>query len=243
MEFKDKVVLITGASSGIGAEAAKLFAKEGAIVIINYLKSENEAKKVLEEVKKDSDGMIIKCDVTKEQSAQQMIDEVLTTYSRIDILVNNAGGYFDGDEWNGSSAIWKDSLNLNIVSTLNVSKFVAQHFLKSQSGIIVNIGSRYANMGHYDTITYAAAKAAILNITQAYAQLLSPFGRANSVSPGATDAGYWKRAPKEELEAVTANSPHKRLIKPEEIAQTILFAASERSTMITGQDFLVDGGK
>jgi 3-oxoacyl-[acyl-carrier protein] reductase len=115
--------------------------------------------------------------------------------------------------------------------------------LESKSGIIVNIASRYGRMGHFDTITYAASKAAILNITQAYSKLLSPFRRVNSVSPGATDAGYWKTAPKEELEAVRSKSPHKKLINPKQIAETILFLAEEKSKMINGQDILVDGGK
>ncbi len=137
----------------------------------------------------------------------------------------------------------KESLDLNIISTLNVSKYVSQKFIESKSGIIVNLASRYARMGHFDTITYAASKAAILNITQAYSKLLSPFGRANSVSPGAADAGYWKTAPKEELEAVKSQSPHKKLISPKQIAETIIFLSSEKSKMINGQDLLVDGGK
>ncbi len=243
MGFKNKIVLITGASKGIGAETAKLFAKEGAIVIINYSKSDELAKEVLEDVKKHSDGMIINCDVTDENKVKEMIDTIINTYSKIDILINNVGGYLDGDEWNGDSNLWKKSLNLNIIATLNVSKYVAQEFLKSKSGIIVNIASRYARMGHFDTITYAASKAAILNITQAYSKLLSPFGKANSVSPGATDAGYWKIASKEELEAVKSKSPHKKLISPKQIADTILFLSSEKSKMINGQDLLVDGGK
>lgn len=243
MEFKNKVVLITGASKGIGAETAKLFAKEGAIVIINYYKSEESAKTVLKDVEKYSKAMIIKCDVTNENEVKKMIDKIIEKYSKIDILVNNVGGYLDGDEWNGDSNLWKKSLDLNLISTLNVSKYVAQEFLELKSGIIVNVASRFARKGNFEEITYGASKAAILNITQAYSKLLSPYGRANSVSPGATDAGYWKRAPKGELEEVVSKSPHKKLIDPQEIAKTILFLSSEKSKMINGEDILVDGGK
>ena len=242
MELKNKIVLVTGASTGIGAETAKLFAKEGAIVIINYLNSETSAIKVLESVQRYSEGIIVKCDVTNEEEVKKMVNDIIIKYSKIDILVNNVGGYLEGDEWNGNSNIWEESLNLNIISTLNVSKYVSQEFLKLGSGVIVNVASRYARMGHYDSITYAAAKAAIVNITQAYSKLLSPLGRANSVSPGATDAGYWKVAPKEEIEIAKSKSPHNKLIDPKHIAEVILFLASEKSKMINGQDILVDGG-
>lgn len=243
MEFENKIVLITGASKGIGAQTAKLFAKEGAIVIINYYKSEELAKDILENVKKHSSGMIIKCDVTNEGEVKEMVDKIIQNYSKIDVLVNNVGGYLNGDEWNGDSNLWKKSLDLNITSTLNVSKYVAQEFLKSNSGIIVNVASRFARMGNFEEITYGASKAAILNITQAYSKLLSSYGRVNSVSPGATDAGYWKRAPKDELEEVVSKSPHKKLVNPQDIAETILFLSSKKSKMITGEDILVDGGK
>ena len=243
MEFTDKVVLITGASKGIGAAAAELFAQRGAKVVINYRSSDDAAKDVLNKVQKYSDGMLAKCDVTKEKDVERMVEEIMSTYSHIDILVNNVGGYIDGDEWNGPSEVWEQSLKLNVLSTLNVSKYVAAEFIKAESGVIVNIASRYAQMGSYDSITYAASKAAILSITKAYSKLLSPFGRANSVSPGATDSGYWKIAPADELKSVIANSPHKRLIKPMEIAEVILFMASDKAKMITGQDILTDGGK
>ncbi|MFZ2193364.1 MAG: SDR family oxidoreductase [Candidatus Moraniibacteriota bacterium] len=243
MEFKNKIVLITGASQGIGAETARLFAKEGAIVVVNYLSSDKLAEEVLKDVKKVSDGIAIKCDATNEKDVKEMIARIISTYSKIDILVNNVGKYLDGDEWNGDSNVWRESLNSNVISTLNVSKYVAKEFIKQRSGIIVNLSSRYARMGAFDTITYAASKAAILNITQAYSKLLSPFGRANAVSPGATDAGYWKRAPKQELEEVKSRSLHKQLITPRQIANTILFLSSDKSEMITGQEILVDGGK
>jgi NAD(P)-dependent dehydrogenase (short-subunit alcohol dehydrogenase family) len=236
MEFTNKVVLITGASSGIGAATAILFAKQGATVIINYLKSESLATDVLEEVKKYSDGMIIQCDVTNEKQVQHMIESIIQIYSKINILVNNVGGYIEGDEWDGEATTWQKSLTLNVLPTLIVSKYVAKEFIQSNTGVIVNIASRFAHSGDAETITYAASKAAILSITQAYSKLLSPFGRANSVSPGATDAGYWKTAPKEEVEALGS----KKLISPEVIAEAIVTLCSEQSAMINGQDILVN---
>jgi 3-oxoacyl-[acyl-carrier protein] reductase len=240
MRFKDKVVLVTGSSRGIGKAIALLFAKEGAKVIVNYSKSEKEANEVLKEIKKLSDGIAIKCDVSNETEVKNMINKIIKEFGKIDILVNNVGKYSDGDEWNGTSKIWEKSIKDNIISTLNVSKYVTEIFIKQKSGAIVNISSRFSVSGQYDAIAYAASKAAIVNITQAYSKLLSNFGRANSISPGPVKAGYWLRAPKEELEQTVNSMPNKRLIEPEEIAEKVLFLASDESKDINGQNILIN---
>jgi 3-oxoacyl-[acyl-carrier protein] reductase len=241
--FQNKVVLITGSSKGIGKATAILFAKEGAKVIINYSKSEKEANETLLQVKKLTDAIVVKCDVSDEKQVEKMIKTIVQKFGRIDILVNNAGYYFDGDEWNGTSDIWEKTLKTNLISVMNVSKYVAQIFQKQKSGIIVNVSSSYSIRGHYESLTYAASKAGVVNVTQAYARLLSPYGRANAVSPRAVRAGYWLRAPKEELKETIAISPAKRLIEPEEVAEVILTLASDKSSKITGQNVVVDGLK
>ncbi len=243
MKLKDKVVLITGSSKGIGKATALLFAREGAKVIINYSKSEKEANEVLKEIGKISDSIVIKCDVSNESEVKKMFEKIIKKFGKLDILVNNAGVYIDGDEWNGSAEIWVETLKQNLISAMNTSKYASEIFQKQKSGVIVNIASRYSVSGKYDSLAYSASKAGIVNITQAYSKLLSPFGRANAISPGATKSGYWLRAPKEEVEANIASSPLKRLIEPEEIAKISLFLASDDSKAITGQNFLADGGK
>lgn len=243
MKLKDKVVLITGSSKGIGKATALLFAREGAKVIINYSKSEKEANEVLKEIGKISDSIVFKCDVSNESEVKKMFEKIIKKFGKLDILVNNAGVYIDGDEWNGSAEIWVETLKQNLISAMNTSKYASEIFQKQKSGVIVNIASRYSVSGKYDSLAYSASKAGIVNITQAYSKLLSPFGRANAISPGATKSGYWLRAPKEEVETNIASSPLKRLIEPEEIAKIALFLASDDSKAITGQNFLADGGK
>lgn len=240
MEFKDKVVLITGSSRGIGKATALLFAKQRAKIIINYSKSEKEAQEVLAELKKITEAIAIKCDVSEEKQVKVMFEEIIKTFGKLDILVNNAGAYIDGDEWDGSSEIWKETLKLDLISVMNVSKYAAKIFLKQKKGIIVNVSSRYSFSGVFDSIAYSASKAGIVNVTQAYAKLLSPFGRANAISPGATKSGYWLRAPKEELASQIASSSRNKLIEPEEIAEKILFLASEKSSNLNGQNILFD---
>ena len=240
MKFKDKVVLVTGSSKGIGKAIALAFAKEGAKVVINYNKSEKEANEVLEQINKLSSGIVIRCDVSKEKAVKDMIKSIMKNYGRIDILINNAGHYIDGDEWNGSSKIWKETFEQNIIPALNVSKYVAEVFIAQKSGAIVNISSRYSLSGVYDSIAYSASKAGIANITQAYSKLLAPFGKVNTISPSAVRAGYWLRAPKDELENQIASMPNKKLIEPEEIANLALDLCSETSKR-TGENILVDG--
>jgi 3-oxoacyl-[acyl-carrier protein] reductase len=238
MKFKNKVVLITGSSRGIGRATAIMFSKEGAKVVVNYSKSEKEAKEVLNEVKKYSDGIIIKCDVSNEKQVEKMFKKIINKFGKLDVLVNNAGVYIDGDEWNGEAKIWEETLRKDLISVMICSKFAAQIFLKQKYGVIVNISSRYSISGRFDSLAYAAAKAAIVNITQGYASLLNKFGgKANAISPGAVKSGYWLRAPKEELEA------QGKLIEPEEIAKEVLFLASDNAKEINGKNILIDKGE
>ncbi len=240
MKFQDKVVLVTGSSRGIGKAIALAFAKEGAKIVINYSKSEEEARQVLSQVKKLSEGIVVSCDVSNEERVKIMIETVIKRYGRLDILINNAGSYIDGDEWNGSSKIWEKTLKQNLISAMNTSKYAAEIFQKQKSGVIVNIASRHSTAGQFEALAYAASKAGMVSITEAYAKLLAPYGKVNAVSPSAVNSGYWLTAPKEELEATVAKMPSKKLIEPEEVAELVLSLCTEESK-VTGQNILFEG--
>jgi NAD(P)-dependent dehydrogenase (short-subunit alcohol dehydrogenase family) len=122
---------------------------------------------------------------------------------------------------------------------MSISKYVIDIFQKQKSGIIVSVASRQGKSGNSDAFSYGAAKAGVINITQSYAKLLVPFGRANSVSPGAVNSGYWLTAPKEEIEDDLKIEPFHKFSEPEDVAETILFLASDKSSMITGQNVSV----
>lgn len=243
MSFKDKVVIVTGSSSGIGQQTAIHFAQEGANVVINYKTNRQGAQDTLDRIMSiGASAIIIQADLSIESEAKSLIEQTYKNYGRIDILVNNAGRYIDGDEWNGSSEIWKETLEQNFLTVLNTSKYAAEVFIKQKSGVIVNVSSRYCVTGQIYEIAYAAAKAGIVNTTLAYAKLLAPFGRANSVSPGATETGYWLRAPQKELSSVLEKIPLRKLAETNDIAEAILFLASDKAKMITGQNIIIDGG-
>ncbi|MES2225779.1 MAG: SDR family oxidoreductase [Patescibacteria group bacterium] len=238
--FEGKVILVTGGSSGIGACAALLFAEEGGDIAFSYKSNEAAAAEIAAKIKGlGRRVLVIQADLVNENEAKEMVARVMDEYGRIDILVNNAGGYIEGDEWNGTVEIWTRSLSQNLISTMSVSKYVLEIFQKQKSGVMVNIASRHGMTGDYFALSYAAAKAGVINITQAYAKLLEPFGRANSVSPSATHAGYWLTAPQQELEETLAARPDHKLVEPETVAKKIVFLASPEAREITGQNFPV----
>jgi len=243
MKLQNKVAIVTGASSGIGAATAIKFAAEGAKVVINYHSNRAGAEEVYNKIKKlGGQAIFVQADITREADAKKLIDAALSEYSDLDILVNNAGKYVDNDEWNGEFIAWQETLNLNLITALNCSKHACNYFINAKKGILINLASRFGVIGDEYGIAYGAAKAGIINITKAYAKVLAPYGRANAVSPGATKAGYWATAPESEVEAVKEKILLKSLNEIGDIANAILFLACDDSRMITGQNIIVDGG-
>jgi 3-oxoacyl-[acyl-carrier protein] reductase len=239
--FTSKVVLVTGGSSGIGRLAALMFAEKGADVAITYKSNQEGAMEVVTEIEKTGrSALAIQADLINEAEAKNVVEEVVKKFGKIDILVNNAGRYIDGDEWNGTSDIWVKSLGQNLVSVMNVSKYVFEIFEKQNSGVIINVASQIGIHGNPYSLSYGAAKAGVINLTQAYSELMKSFGRANCVSPGATEAGYWLTAPREELEEKLASRPNHKLIDPKTVAEKIVFLASDGYKDTTGQNFEIN---
>lgn len=231
--FNEKVILITGGSSGIGKSTVLLFASKGARVVFTYKSNKRGALEVLEQINQMSEGIAIQADLVNEKDAKNVVENAMNRFGKIDVLINNAGRYIEGDEWNGSSEIFVKSLEQNLVSMMNVSKYVIPVFLENKYGNIVSVASRYSIDGQPEAIAYAAAKAGVVNITQAYAKLLSPFGRANCISPSAVQAGYWLNAPQEEID------DQNKLIDPEKVAEKIVFLASDEAVDVNAQNVLI----
>lgn len=241
--LKNKVALVTGGSSGIGMACAVRLASEGVNIVFSYKENELGAKETTRKIESLSAKVVaIRADLNGEADATSLVTKAGAAFGRLDIVVNNVGGYIAGDEWNGEYKIWEQTLAQNLLSTMAVSKAAFTEFEKNQSGVFVNIASRYALSGEAESIAYSAAKEGVLNVTRAYAKLMAPWGRANAVSPGSVRAGYWLTAPTDELEKEMAASPLHRLIEPNEIADAVLFLASDQSRSITGQNIVVDGG-
>ncbi len=241
-DFKGQVILITGGSSGIGKTTALLFAKKGADIVITYKNNKKGAEDVVNEILKiGRKSLAIQADLSEDGNAEKITKKVIENFGKIDVLVNNAGRYIDGDEWDLDSETWLESLKQNLISVMSMSKYVVNIFQKQEKGIIINIASKHGISGHVDAISYGAAKAGIINITQAYSKLLASFGgRANSISPSAVEAGYWLTAPKEELEDKLAKRLNRKLIEPREVAEKVVFLASNEARDINGENFLIE---
>jgi len=245
MKLKNKVAIVTGSSRGIGKVTALLFAKEGAKVVINYLLSEEkETLLVVDEIKKmGSEAIAVKCDVSEESQVKKMIKQTLDEFGKIDILVNNAGVVFDVPFFERTVEQWKRTLDVNLLGTFLCSKYASEQMLKNNGGKIINVSSTNGiNSFSPEAMDYDASKAGIIILTRDLAKELAPKIQVNSIAPGWVDTEMNKDLPqnfvKEEMEKIYL----KRFAKPEEIAKSILFLASDDASYITGSILKVDGG-
>lgn len=244
MKLKNKVVLITGASRGIGRATALGFAKEGAKIVVNYRNSENKAKEVVEEIKKiNSEALAIKCDVSSENEVKNMINEVVEKFGRIDILVNNAGIVYDIPLFEKTVEQWKETLNVNLIGVFLCSKYVSKVMLKQNSGSIINIASTSGMESTCpDSADYDASKAGVISLTRNLAEELAPKIRVNSISPGWVETEMNEDLSKDFVKKKTGKILLERFATPEEISSVALFLASEDSSFMTGSNLVVNGG-
>jgi NAD(P)-dependent dehydrogenase (short-subunit alcohol dehydrogenase family) len=241
MKLKNKVVIITGSSRGIGKAIAMLFAKEGAKVVINCKDHIDEAKKVVETIG-ENNAFFVQADVSKEEDVKRLILETIKKFGRVDILVNNAGIIFREGDWKSGENIWHATMDINLTSAWLMIREVAPIMLKQKSGSIVNISSIYGFLGAASVLAYSAAKGGVITMTKAMAKDLAPNIRVNAVAPGNVMTDMTKEAGEDVIKFFNEQTPLKRSAEPEEIARAVLFLASEDASFITGELIVVDGG-
>lgn len=235
--LKDKIALVTGSSRGIGKSIALELFKEGCKVIVNYSKDKENA----ESVAKIVNGIALKADVSDFDECQEMIDKIISKYHRIDILVNNAGISIDKTFKNMTKEEWNEVIDVNLNSMFNVTKPVINEMLKQNYGRVINISSVSGQIGFFGQTNYSASKAGVIGFTKALAREVASKGiTVNAIAPGIIDAGLGKTIPEDILKEFLKNIPEKRLGKPEEIAQAIIFLL--KNDYITGQVINVNGG-
>ena len=241
MRFKDTIVLITGASRGIGAETAKLFAKEGATVIVNYLSDETSARSVLDET--NNKGIVIQADIGKQDEINSMFEQISEKYGKLDILVNNAGIVSSKPFLELTLEEWNKTYAVNITGMFLCSQKAVE--LMKDGGSIVNVSSIRGlfNQGRAPIMDYSTSKAAVISFTKTLAKEVAPKIRVNTVAPGMTNTDIARSLPKESIEKFKEDIYLKRLIEPKEVAQTILFLSSDEASAITGALLVVDGGQ
>ena len=250
MKLKNKIAIITGASRGIGKSTALLFAKEGAKIVVDYHISdiepdaEKNAVSVVDKIKKiGSKAIAIKCDVSEENEVKEMIQKTIDVFGKIDILVNNAGIVFDIPLFEKTVEQWRQTLDVNLIGTFLCSKYASEQMKKNDNGKIINISSTNGiNCFSPESADYDTSKAGIINLTYNLAKELAPKIQVNTIAPGWVDTEMNKDLPKEFVKKEIEKIYLKRFAKPEEIAKTILFLASDDADYITGSILKVDGG-
>jgi len=244
MNFKDKVVLVTGSSRGIGRSIAVKFAAAGANVIINYLHNQKEAETITEIISSyGNDCICIRADVSKENQVKEMIDKIIAKYGRLDILVNNAGIALDNEFSERHVDEWHSTLDTNLIGVFLVSKYAGQHMKKQKYGKIVNISSTNGIDTTYPySIDYDASKAAIINLTKNLAIEFAPDINVNAVAPGWVDTEMNSELSKEYLKEEKEKILLNRFAEPEEIAELVLFLSSDKARYIDGETIRIDGG-
>ncbi|WP_353148484.1 3-oxoacyl-ACP reductase [Pollutimonas bauzanensis] len=251
MDFKNKVVLVTGASRGIGAAIAQAFAREGALVVVNYLRNEKAADQVVERCKElGGDAWAIRADVMDPAAVEDMIAQVLAETGRIDAVVNNAfrAYRFNPDhrrrfqelDWGA----YQEQFDGAVQSACNVCKAVLPHMRQRASGSIVNISSDLVEHPVVPYHDYATAKAALVGFSRHLAADLGPYGiRVNCVAPGLVWPTEASRETRESIrEQLAGQTPLRRIATPEDVTGPVMFLASDWSRFMTGQVLYVDGG-
>lgn len=242
--FRGRIALVTGGSRGIGRAVATRLAELGADVVVNYASNPDAARKVVEAVEAlGRRALAVKADVSREDEVRHMVAAVEETLGPIDVLVNNAGITRDGLFVRMNEADWDVVLAVNLKGAFLVSKAVARGMMKRRSGSIVNLSSVVGRRGNVGQANYAAAKAGLIGLTKSLARELAPRGiRVNAVAPGYVETDMTATIADEAKAAIYENTPLKRLGRPEDVAEAVVFLAGDAARYITGVVLPVDGG-
>ncbi len=239
-----KTAIVTGGSRGIGEAIVTRFLEEGAHVFV-LSRSEGAKYGVFAETAKQKGTSFtwIKTDISKRKDITEALETILKTASSVDILVNNAGITRDGLIFRMKDEDWDDVITTNLTSAFALCRGIARTMIKQRSGSIINISSVVGIMGNAGQSNYSASKAGLIGLTKSLAKEVAARGiRVNAVAPGFIDTSMTEKLGEKAREALAEIIPAKRTGKPEEIAETVLFLASDKSSYITGQVLAVDGG-
>lgn len=240
------VALVTGSNRGIGASCVEEFAKQGVNVIINYCHHEKEAKDLEKYIKEtyDVDVLAIKCDVSKEEEVEEMVNKITDHFGGIDILVNNAGVSRDSLLLDKNIKEFKRILDVNLIGTYLCSKYVGKVMLSKKKGKIINISSTNAIDTYYpESCDYDASKAGVISLTHNFAREFAPFINVNCVCPGWTKTSMNKDLSIEQITKEKKKILLNRFAEPDEIAKIVVFLASSKASYVNDSIIRVDGGK
>ncbi len=239
-KLQNKVAIITGGASGIGAATAKLFVEEGAKVVLVDLNEEKGSAFEAELKANGAEALFIQANITSEEEVANIYKTTLETFGKVDVLFNNAGiGRVTPTE-ELAYAEWRNTVNVDLDGVFLMAQAAIKEMLKANGGTIVNTASMYGWVGSPGSAAYNAAKGGVINLTRSLAlEYATRDIRVNALCPGFIDTPIIPEESKEPLRQIT---PMQRLGQAEEMAKAVLFMASDDSTFMTGNTLTVDGG-
>lgn len=240
----DKIALVTGAGRGIGRAIAETFAAQGAYVYLNYHGSKEAAEEAVAQIVKDGGkAEAVQCNVADFQACGEMITRIIKKSGRLDILVNNAGVTKDGLLMKMSEEDYDQVLDINLKGTFHTIRHASRYLIRQRTGRIINITSVSGVLGNAGQANYSASKAGVIGLTKSAARELASRGICvNAVAPGYVETDMTKVLPEQVRVQMLSQIPLGRAAVPQEIANVVLFLASEQSAYMTGQVLCVDGG-
>jgi glucose 1-dehydrogenase len=247
VRLENKVAVVTGSSSGIGAAIALAFAREGAAVVVNYSRREDAAQKVLQQVEAaGGKGLVVGADVSDPKEVEAMVQQAVGTFGRLDIMVNNAGMERKMPFLQTPFEVWQETIAVNLTGAwLGCQAAAKQMAAQDEGGRIINVSSVHEDLAMPTNSPYCATKGGVRMLMRTLAVELAPHDiTVNNIAPGAIETPM--DAPLEqdadEMKKLLAEIPLGRMGKPEEVANLALFLASDDSSYVTGSTLFVDGG-
>jgi 3-oxoacyl-[acyl-carrier protein] reductase len=250
MDLRDKVVIVTGSATGVGEATALQLAAKGARVVVNYTKSEAEARDTASRCEQTGgQALLCQADVSQDADCRRMVQETVDQWGRLDALVNNAGTtkQVDHKDLEGLSAEdFQRIYAVNVIGAYQMTRAAAPHLKASGAGAVVNVSSIAGVMGVGSSIAYAASKGALNIMTKSLARALGPEIRVNAVCPGAIrtrwlETLYGTERYNKLMDAYAASAPLQNVSEPEDVAEVIV-ALIATSRLVTGETVLIDGG-
>jgi NAD(P)-dependent dehydrogenase (short-subunit alcohol dehydrogenase family) len=241
VKLNGRVAIVTGSSRGIGKAVAEAFAAEGARVVICCRDQRDRADAIARSIGAGR-ALVVQADVSTPLGAAQIVGKALSTFGRLDVLVNNAGILFRDDPWLPDPERWSTTYDTNVVGAWLLIREAAEHLTRSVAGAVVNVSSIYGVVGSPAALSYSASKGAMLSMTTALARELAPRVRVNAVAPGNVMTEMTEESGPDSIAAFDRETLLRRSAQPHEVANAILFLASDDSSYVTGQCLVVDGG-
>lgn len=240
--MEKKIIIITGASRGIGREIAKTLAREGYTIIANYNKSEKEAQKLKKELQEENKEIdIYKANIANEEETQEMIKYVIKKYKKIDVLINNAGIDKIQLVTEVTKKDWDEIINTNLYGTFYISQQAAKNMIQNKQGKIINISSIWGQIGASMEVVYSISKAGVDGLTKALAKELGPSGiQVNSIAPGFIKTEMNSNFNEQEINEIKDEIPLQKLGECTDIARCVKWLIEDN--YVTGQVIAINGG-